>query len=1596
VGKKMKIAKRKFFLEHLLLLIGVLSLSRSVSAADYYVNDASFAEAGSLCSAVGDVWPTNDGTSTSSPLSTVAAVIANYTLAAGDVIYVDPGTYTTDVELLAGNTTDYGFTIQGVLVAGVPVSVFDYGAGNGHWMTVNRGATDDITIKNLYITGYKPTGATSYGGFINNNNSQGDTDNTGFSIIDCVIDDCDAISYGGAMYWSPTGESSISLTGCTFLNCDISAGGGGAIYTDSPILLTRCTFYTNTTSADGSAILIYTTSTANVITNCLFYDNTAGGVGAVFLGDQTQTVTLYNSTIADNTSYGLYKSQSSQTVTCYAYNCVMYGNSTSDAYKAGGALTLTYSCYGVSNATITTGSLAATDPLFVGGGDYHLTSTSPCINLGDPTGAPTDDIDVASRSGNPDAGCYEYIAPGYYWVGDAGDWSDYAAHWATSSGGATFHTAVPTASNHVYFDANSFTAGGQIVDVDVNAYCKNMTWTGATNSPTLHFPDPGFSQDLYIDGSLVFIAAMSVTNSNAAKFYYTSTTIGNTITSAGIGHQSSYFTGSGGEWTLLDDFDAVSTEDLFVQTGATLITGGNDINFGDLSVTGTGILTLGSDNALFSGSGTITGTVTISTGTLDVDGTFDATGGNLTFTGAGILNLGGATVTSLGTFTPSTGTVSYNRAGAQTVLAETYYNLTISGGGSAVKTAGGTVNVSNDLTVAASTTYAVATTTSTVTGTTDINGTMTISTGTFDANGTFDATGGTVQFTTNSSTAKLYLGSTVTDFGTFTLPGGYPNVYYDGTSAQNVFATTYPSLTVSGANTKTITGTTYMTDVGKLTVSAGTTLAVGDQSLLRSNVSGTAITHVINGTVTLNDGTWTSTFGASQSLDASGGAITVTGTGTIKAIGNGTHDFGAFTPGTGTVLYNRANVQNITATTYHHLTLSGSGFTKTMLGTTTITGDLTVSTGTTMSVNSRTINVTGATTVVGTVSISSGTLNVDGTFDATGAAVTFTGAGNLTLGGAVTDLGTLTLATGCTVTYDAAGDQNVDNVNYYNLTIDGSGTKTLTGNMDLGGANGEGVLTVDTGCTFAIGNHTITHTNLDDSVDGYVNTISGTVTLNNGSWTPTYGVESALTTTGSITVTGTGTIVLKGGVTPTLGTFTCGTGTVRYDRNGAQTVLAKNYYDLIFANANTKTLAGAIVVANDLTIDATVTADVSGSHYSINVGGDFTNNGTFTAQNGTVTFDGGAAQVIAGSVDPAFYALTVDNSSTGVSLGLNTSITNTLTFTTGVFTTQGYTLTIGVVGSSNGTISGAGAGKYLVAYDNGGTIGYLKRSVTSDATYDFPIGDASNYTPTSLVLNSNAGLASAHITAHTIAAKNDELSGGIGTFVARQWALTQSGITTPNFDFSADYATADITGTEADLLPVNWNGTSWVRPPNSSFTTGSTDGTTGSVTEGTNTLGWTGMTGFGTIGGAGNAAVPLPVELISFLGIKEGRNNRLLWSTASEWNNDFFTVEKTADGVLFESVLQVKGKGTTTEFSEYEVLDHTVEPTVNYYRLTQTDFDGKISRTELISIDNSITVPTLNQEITLKTNVLGQEVNEFYRGLVIILYSDGTSAKMIQ
>ncbi|MBK6839033.1 MAG: hypothetical protein IPG90_12930 [Bacteroidetes bacterium] len=100
----------------------------------------------------------------------------------------------------------------------------------------------------------------------------------------------------------------------------------------------------------------------------------------------------------------------------------------------------------------------------------------------------------------------------------------------------------------------------------------------------------------------------------------------------------------------------------------------------------------------------------------------------------------------------------------------------------------------------------------------------------------------------------------------------------------------------------------------------------------------------------------------------------------------------------------------------------------------------------------------------------------------------------------------------------------------------------------------------------------------------------------------------------------------------------------------------------------------------------------------------------------------------------------------------------------------------------------------------------------------------------------------------------------------------------------------------------------------------------------------------------------MPIELAYFTANVTGKEVLLSWATATETNNSFFNIERGTDGISYESIQQINGAGNSTSFLTYGVTDKNPIEGTSYYRLKQTDFDGKYSysNVEVINYTSSL------------------------------------------
>lgn len=141
-----------------------------------------------------------------------------------------------------------------------------------------------------------------------------------------------------------------------------------------------------------------------------------------------------------------------------------------------------------------------------------------------------------------------------------------------------------------------------------------------------------------------------------------------------------------------------------------------------------------------------------------------------------------------------------------------------------------------------------------------------------------------------------------------------------------------------------------------------------------------------------------------------------------------------------------------------------------------------------------------------------------------------------------------------------------------------------------------------------------------------------------------------------------------------------------------------------------------------------------------------------------------------------------------------------------------------------------------------------------------------------------------------------------------------------------------------------------------------------------------------------NCGIALPIELISFEAkMNNNKQVDIFWATASELNNDFFTIERSADGVNWEIVTTAAGAGNSIYRIDYAAYDSRPLSGISYYRLKQTDFDGAFEYSNIVSVFYGNEAVQLIKVI----NIMGQEVEQNAKGLVILVFSNGETLKII-
>ena len=512
------------------------------------------------------------------------------------------------------------------------------------------------------------------------------------------------------------------------------------------------------------------------------------------------------------------------------------------------------------------------------------------------------------------------------------------------------------------------------------------------------------------------------------------------------------------------------------------------------------------------------------------------------------------------------------------------------------------------------------------------------------------------------------------------------------------------------------------------------------------------------------------------------------------------------------------------------------------------------------------------------------------------------------------------------------GTVTLDNAN----TISGNGYfENTTGAVFQWGAgtmNGSGETRFDAGSNpmLGTGTHTVSGTRLLNNYSASFTWSAGNMDASSGSpvlqnygtltFTPTTNVQ--LMSSGSST----GSLVNESGAifnvsAGSSSSVTMGNNAFTFVNHGTLNVNSGSFN----LSGTMGQVDGTVVVAANATLGGSATLNFDGPSV--------TNNGTISIASLVFTSHSTQAFNGTGSISTLSF-----NGGGGVTLGGDQTITGALQFLLGVINLGSHNLIL----SGSAGISGANSSSYAEA-DASGT---LQRQLGAGETKSFPVGTVDSYLPVTVSLHAGsvtdlfkARVLDAFYSGYdsndnplAIATSND--------YVNRTWIVSEG---TPG-------------GSDADLT-IQWNASDEGAAFNRNYShfghyhnnNWDLDVQMAASGSGPYTLTRNHITSFSPFGDDENGGV-LPVTLASFNGKTLGQVNVLDWTTLSEINTNNFDLERSADGIHFRSIGQLKAAGHSVQALHYSLTDEQPLAGMNYYRLRTNDLDHSIHYSEIVGL----------------------------------------------
>jgi len=317
------------------------------------------------------------------------------------------------------------------------------------------------------------------------------------------------------------------------------------------------------------------------------------------------------------------------------------------------------------------------------------------------------------------------------------------------------------------------------------------------------------------------------------------------------------------------------------------------------------------------------------------------------------------------------------------------------------------------------------------------------------------------------------------------------------------------------------------------------------------------------------------------------------------------------------------------------------------------------------------------------------------------------------------------------------------------------------------------------------------------------------------------------------------------------------------------------------------------------------------------------------AASGNAVINGNSAQVLQGAagLEPEFRRLVMNTTGT-LTLNIPLIIVNSSTFTNGIIQSS---MANPVIYSAMAT-SPIGSNASHVD-------GPIRRSGTGN--FRFVTGDNGQYAPVEILPTGTFGTFEVQYfnSAYSSATVDVTLA---RVSACEYWDISRPGAGDP----------VNITMTWDDIRSCGIDNTSFLSVAH--FTGGMWTNMLATVMGGpsSGTISVSGVSSFSPFTLASTSAMfnPLPIELLYFDARPNGKVVNLHWATATEQNNDYFSIERSRDGLKFEEILRTPGAGNSSERKDYSEVDTRPLSGLSYYRLRQTDFNGESTVSQIVAV----------------------------------------------